>query len=309
MWIPIDINFSSHPKTRKLARILEIPIPAAIGHMIALWTWAANYAKSGTLEKYDNEEIADAALIPATASADQFVDALIQARFLYEDEGVLVFSGWNKYTGKTIQKMASAAERKRKARARKKAEEEDQIETSEECPQDGTGTSAGQDADIQGTSSDKIRKDKIREDKKEKKTPKRPPAAFYTHVQTSFNEILPELDPVFRIEEGRKKKLDARWREKKEHRDLNFWIDYWKLVKSSEFLTGKKGDWIADFDWLILPSNMKKVLSKNYHRNGQKGCNIYKEASEQDPGDLLDGIRAMWSAGQEPEKIITVEVK
>ena len=37
------------------------------------------------------------------------------------------------------------------------------------------------------------------------------------------------------------------------------------LAEQSDYLTGRKGcDWRADFDWLIRPQNMKKVLSGKY---------------------------------------------
>ncbi len=37
------------------------------------------------------------------------------------------------------------------------------------------------------------------------------------------------------------------------------------MAESSDYLTGRKGcDWRADFNWLIKPHNLQKVLNGNY---------------------------------------------
>ena len=37
------------------------------------------------------------------------------------------------------------------------------------------------------------------------------------------------------------------------------------LVNSSDFLSGRKGNWSATFDWIIKPSNKIKILEGNYN--------------------------------------------
>ena len=41
-------------------------------------------------------------------------------------------------------------------------------------------------------------------------------------------------------------------------------IDYLKKVESSDFLTGRSGQWRATFDWIIQPSNAVKIIEGNY---------------------------------------------
>ena len=44
-------------------------------------------------------------------------------------------------------------------------------------------------------------------------------------------------------------------------------------IPESAFLLGRtqSGDWKANFDWLIQPSSMQKLIEGNYHGRGGKG--------------------------------------
>lgn len=42
------------------------------------------------------------------------------------------------------------------------------------------------------------------------------------------------------------------------------------LVHESHYLTGRKVDWKATFDWLITKKNFRKVMEGNYDRNGNR---------------------------------------
>lgn len=93
----------------------------------------------------------------------------------------------------------------------------------------------------------------------------------YQEIVNLYHLALPELPAVALLNAGRKKTLQARWRESSVHRDLGFWADFFSSVKASRFLTGKaegrNGDspWKASFDWLIAPRNFVKVVEGNYN--------------------------------------------
>jgi phage replication O-like protein O len=95
-------------------------------------------------------------------------------------------------------------------------------------------------------------------------------ACPYQEIVRLYHIALPELPAVALLNPGRKKHLQARWRESAVHRDLSFWADYFAMVKASRFLTGKvpgkNGDkpFCASFDWLIAPRNFVKVVEGNY---------------------------------------------
>jgi hypothetical protein len=65
-------------------------------------------------------------------------------------------------------------------------------------------------------------------------------------------------------------KITARWNENSVHQDLQFWAEYFALVRSSKFLMGEvasagSNPFRCNFDWLIAPSNFVKVVEGNYH--------------------------------------------
>ena len=97
-----------------------------------------------------------------------------------------------------------------------------------------------------------------------KKTASVPPCP-HKDIVAVYHEVLPELRAVRVWNAGREKKLRSRWREDKSRQSLEWWRSYFESVRQSDFLMGRKTDWAADFDWLICPTNMAKVLEGKYH--------------------------------------------
>ena len=48
-WIKSQQVLREHPKLKRLARRLEVSVPAALGHLHMLWWWALDYAQDGDL--------------------------------------------------------------------------------------------------------------------------------------------------------------------------------------------------------------------------------------------------------------------
>lgn len=113
-WIEIHQEIGCHPKTRKLARRLDVSIPTAVGHLHLLWHWAMDFAEDGNLAGFDSWELADAAMWEG--DADEFGDALRAVGFIDDTDQGPVIHDWHDYAGKLIQRRREDAERKRKAR-------------------------------------------------------------------------------------------------------------------------------------------------------------------------------------------------
>lgn len=96
------------------------------------------------------------------------------------------------------------------------------------------------------------------------------PSCPHQAIVDLYHETLPELPRVALLNKTRQQHLQARWRESDVHRDLEFWRDYFAMVKTSKFLmgnvVGRNGNrpFRASFDWLIAPSNFVKVVEGNY---------------------------------------------
>lgn len=97
------------------------------------------------------------------------------------------------------------------------------------------------------------------------KKPASCPPCPHKDIVAIYHEVLPELRGVKVWNSTREKRLRARWREDKARQSLDWWRKYFESVRASDFLMGRKGDWTADFDWLICPANMAKVLEGRYY--------------------------------------------
>jgi hypothetical protein len=117
MWIESHQALARHPKTLRLARLLEIGLPAAVGHLHFFWWWCVDYADDGDLSRFESAEIGLAACWPGDAQA--FVASLVAAGFVDEDDGVLSVHDWSQYGGKIALRRRANAERMRIARTTK----------------------------------------------------------------------------------------------------------------------------------------------------------------------------------------------
>lgn len=97
-------------------------------------------------------------------------------------------------------------------------------------------------------------------------------ACPHSEIVSLYHEILPMLPFVKVLGEPRRKHLRTRWRESEERQSLDWWRGYFSTVAESDFLTGKVTpdknghSWLPNFDWLINPSNMTKVIEGNYSK-------------------------------------------
>lgn len=98
-------------------------------------------------------------------------------------------------------------------------------------------------------------------------------------VVMEYNRICKSLPEVRAITDKRKKAIKARWKEN--GKSLEFFIDYFQRVEDSNFLSGRSGkDWKANFDWIMNPTNMAKVLEGNYDnkQTAQQSIDIWGNA-------------------------------
>lgn len=121
-WIESNQELADHPKTRKLARVLETSIPAAVGHLHCLWWWALDYADDGDLTRFDDLDIALGARWEGDESS--FMAALISSGFVDPDHCI---HDWEQYTGKLVSRRRANAARMRDARAAEKPERASEV--------------------------------------------------------------------------------------------------------------------------------------------------------------------------------------
>ena len=113
-WIESHQELARHPKAKKLARLLGVSLPAAIGHLHFLWWWAMDYAQDGDISKYDPYDIADAS--GWDDEPDTWYNALIEVGFIDPDKKI---HDWFEYAGRLVERREQNKERKRRSRAKK----------------------------------------------------------------------------------------------------------------------------------------------------------------------------------------------
>lgn len=95
-------------------------------------------------------------------------------------------------------------------------------------------------------------------------------------IKSLYHEILcPPMPPVNEWSPELEKILRNMWRDNPDRWNLDWWEDYFKFVKLSDFLTGRVNDFIADLEWIIRPRNRTKILNGRYHNKGSPELKKY----------------------------------
>lgn len=102
-WIESHQDLASNAKTRRAARILDVPIPQVVGHLHMLWWWALDHAFDGDVTAFDALDLADA--VGWDGDPDELVKALVdcgpgdKVGFLeHTDDGRTVIHDWADFT-------------------------------------------------------------------------------------------------------------------------------------------------------------------------------------------------------------------
>ena len=133
-----------------------------------------------------------------------------------------------------------------------------------------TPTDSDADADINTVPSVLVGEADAR---KRKKAPQCP----IEEILDAYHRALPALSEVIVVTDARKKHVVSRWREVCAQHEmdaaaaLDWFAWYFKRVGESKFLMGGQSGrdgrvWKADFEWLMLPSSMAKVIEGRYHQ-------------------------------------------
>lgn len=138
-WIESHQGLMHHPKTKRLARLLGVSVPTAIGHLHCLWYWALDYAQDGDLTSYDEIDVAGGALWDGDER--EFSEALVKAGFVDLDPPRI--HDWMDYAGRLVERRRADVERKRKSAAAR---------SSGGVPADVRRNSSGIPADVRGSS-------------------------------------------------------------------------------------------------------------------------------------------------------------
>lgn len=91
----------------------------------------------------------------------------------------------------------------------------------------------------------------------------------YAKILELYNSICTSFPKIKVIDGQRRKAVAARWRT---YKSIGAFEQLFRLTEASDFLKGQNDrDWCANFDWLVKPTNMAKVLEGRYDNETKKG--------------------------------------
>jgi len=96
----------------------------------------------------------------------------------------------------------------------------------------------------------------------------KPPVEQIRNLYIEICQGFPEPTEVLDWSPKRKGNVNARWRQ---HPDIDWWRTYFERIAASDFLRNGNEKWAgADLGWVILPSNMEKILEGRYDKKKRK---------------------------------------
>ena len=90
----------------------------------------------------------------------------------------------------------------------------------------------------------------------------------FQSVVSLFNSICKSLPQIRNLTENRKRKI--RNADKQLNGDFK---SFFEKVERSDFLSGRKTDWKASFDWIFTPQNLVKIVEGNYENKSNSQNN------------------------------------
>lgn len=111
-----------------------------------------------------------------------------------------------------------------------------------------------------------------------KKNKKERREEIYIYVLDAFNQICHDLPKIKTLNETRKRRIDKADEIVKAVGNGTF-DDLFTKIQASDFLTGKVKDWRADFDWIMKPENLQKILEGVYDNRAKGGIYSAEGAS------------------------------
>lgn len=142
-WIKVHGDLMDHPRALDLADDLDCPL--AWAHLVALWTWCAQYARDGRIEGRNPERMTERAA-RWEGERGAFVTACIDNGWLQADgESALLVCGWEEHQMAHLEKADRDRERLAARRAARRAASQEPTNTEGyEASRDSRATVARQ---------------------------------------------------------------------------------------------------------------------------------------------------------------------
>ena len=268
-WIEAHQDLPQHPKTKRLARMLNISVREAVGSLYMLWWWAMEYAEDGNLSEYEASDIADA--VQWEGDPEKFLTSLIEcgpgskSGFIDKTEKGLFLHDWEEYGGHYLEMREKNRERIKKMRSEKKEACTERVRTPY----------------VQGniTQHDNTQQYMTEQNTTEEKPtppthhPVDDESATLQKVIDCWNKKLGPLGfpGILKNTPAREKALRGRINMSSDREKIDWWKNLFEKISQSDFLKNSTKDrnWFS-FDWILNENNLVKVLEGKYDNRTQQ---------------------------------------
>lgn len=92
----------------------------------------------------------------------------------------------------------------------------------------------------------------------------------HEEILALYHDFLPDNPKIKAWTGKRRDNLRARWREDAKRQDIAYWVNFFKVVGDSDFLTGRtqsrdgRPPFCPGLDWMVLPENFAKIIEGRY---------------------------------------------
>jgi hypothetical protein len=241
-WIKFDTSTPDKPEVWDIASSLEIDPDAVVGKLLRVWAWFDDHTESG------NAPSVTKTLLDRKVGVSGFCDAMVDAGWMIEDEGVISIPKFDRHNGKTAKSRCLTA--KRVANHKKT----------------GTESNAKGNAPSVTTALPRSDTEEITDTEEEKKEDSKPDSAIAeaTPPLRVLDEWNIKRKQSCLMTEKRKASIKTRLRCKQ-------WVSSWQEAidrcNASGFCNGDNDrGWVADIDWFLKPDSVTRLLEGKYDR-------------------------------------------
>jgi len=223
-WAKVELNTPDKPEIWLIADLLDIDPDAAFGKVFRVWAWFDEHTENGNAPSVTKR------LLDRQVGVTGFCDAMLQARWMTEKDGVISLPSFDKHNGNTAKKRANTNKRVAQHRENK---------GKSECNAEGVTKSV-------------TREEKRREDIKEKnKKEKRPTASPLNFNKWPSQPDKQLLDDWLKQRKSKKasntqRAIDAIGKQITKASEMGFTVDEILELCLVRGWTGFESDWLTN---------------------------------------------------------------
>lgn len=247
-WLKIEIDTPDKPEIWAMADDLGIDPDAVFGKLFRVWSWFDQHTESG------NAPSVTKSLLDRKVGVTGFVNSMLKAGWLVEEEGVITMPNFEKHNGNSAKKRANTAKRVAKHKINQQLNDANEKVTPEALP----------------------REEKRREEKNNINSHENVVSVTtncpHQKIIDLYHKHLPVLPNVKVWNESRSKHLKARWDENKNHQTLEFWERLFIYINEKcDHLIGRNDrGWVASLVWIVKAENFAKIIEGNYEKRSNE---------------------------------------